>query len=114
MVLTLLFEVVTVVFRYGLGLESSRDTASRVAPWTFGLRIHHSYIGLLIVVLGLLVVPDRLPPAWRAAARWLVPIGLALIASDLIHHFLVLWPIEGSPHFDLVYPESHVAPRQGG
>jgi hypothetical protein len=31
-------------------------------------------------------------------------IGLGLFFSDVIHHFLVLWPIEGNPQFDLWYP----------
>ena len=39
------------------------------------------------------------------AAAWMVIVGLALIKSDLIHHFLVLWPITGRHEFDLVYPE---------
>ena len=40
------------------------------------------------------------------AAVWSVILGLALIKSDLMHHFLVLWPFTGSHDFDLVYPES--------
>ncbi len=27
------------------------------------------------------------------------------VASDIIHHFAVLWLIEGSPEFDLFYPD---------
>jgi hypothetical protein len=28
-----------------------------------------------------------------------------LIFSDLAHHFIVLWPITGSPEFDIIYPD---------
>lgn len=35
---------------------------------------------------------------------WVLRVGAALILSDLAHHFLVLWPIAGDPHFDWVYP----------
>lgn len=43
------------------------------------------------------------------AGRWSVGwicfvVGVGLLSSDLIHHFLVLWPMTGSPDFDLVYP----------
>jgi len=30
-------------------------------------------------------------------------IGLALVLSDHIHHFIVLWYFVGSPQFDLFY-----------
>jgi len=30
-----------------------------------------------------------------------------LFLSDIVHHFLVLWPITGNPEFDLFYPKNH-------
>ena len=42
--LTLLIEAVTCAFRWGLDLQSTRDT-SFLAPLTFGVRIHHGYVG---------------------------------------------------------------------
>ena len=95
--LTVLFEAVTYVFRFGLGLQSTRDTGA-LKHWTFGLRIHHAYIGLLLLPLALLL------PRGHFLRTWGVRVGLALVASDLAHHFLVLWPITGDPAFDLVYP----------
>jgi len=35
---------------------------------------------------------------------WTMVMGLSLFLSDVIHHFLVLWPIVGDPEFHLVYP----------
>ncbi|MGE0384337.1 MAG: hypothetical protein AB7Q97_06360 [Gammaproteobacteria bacterium] len=95
--LGLLFEAATAVARFGLDLHSTRDTAM-LARWTFGLRIHHGYIGLLL-----------LAAATRAGRRprtqaWLARVGGALLLSDLMHHCLVLWPLTGSPQFDLTYP----------
>ena len=98
--LPLIFEGITLLCRYGFRLESTRDTASTVGKLTFGLRIHHGYIGLLILFIFYKWLKDK--PGW---VQWLAPLGFALIFSDLIHHFLVLWPIEGDPHFDFVYPE---------
>ena len=97
---TFVFEAITCVMRFGMRLESTRDTASTVGRLTFGIRIHHSYIGIVVVLI-----------AWRVwsrypkRSRWLMMIGIGLFASDMIHHFLVLWPVTGSPCFDLVYPE---------
>jgi hypothetical protein len=91
----LVVEAATCLFRFGLDLQSTRDTAL-IARLTFGLRIHHGYVGLLLVLLSLLQ-----PGLWRNVA---LMVGLSFIVSDFIHHFLVLWPITGSPQFDLTYP----------
>lgn len=100
--LTALFEAVTVLFRFGFKLESTRDTARLVARWTRGIRIHHGYWGVPLALIGLAIL--ALAGPGTTAAVWLVVLGLALIKSDLIHHFLVLWPVTGSHGFDLVYP----------
>lgn len=94
--LTLFFESVTSFLRFGLGKESTKDTSS-ISRFTFGLRIHHGYIGLVMATLL-----ARRMPLGSPRRIWCIRIGIALVASDLIHHFLVLWPITGNPHFDLV------------
>ncbi len=88
-------EGITIFLRFGLGMQSAQDT-SWMAPFTLGYRIHHGYIGLLLVLIALAVGgPGR---------RLLVLLGVALIVSDLVHHFLVLWPITSSPEFHIRYP----------
>ena len=62
-------------------------------------RRHHGYIGLLAVLIAAGVLRRR-----PLLGRWLLVVGIALVCSDLIHHFLVLWPFVGSPQFHLVYP----------
>jgi len=90
-------EAVTAPFRFGLKMESTRDTASSVGRLTFGLRIHHAYIGVAIAVVALFFR--------RVAVRnLLLIIAIGFVVSDLFHLFLVLWPLTGSPQFDLVYP----------
>jgi len=101
--LTLLFEAVTILFRFGFKVQATRDTARYVARWTRGIRIHHGYWGVPLFIVGLAALIFSVGPV--LAAAWLTIIGLALIKSDLVHHFLVLWPITGSHDFDLVYPE---------
>lgn len=100
--LTVLFELITVLFRFGFKVQATRDTARYVARWTRGIRIHHGYWGVPLFALGVIALGLSVGPV--LAAAWLMILGLALIKSDLIHHFLVLWPITGSHDFDLVYP----------
>jgi len=85
--------------RYGFEMQSTRDTASTIGVLTFGLRIHHGYVGV-VMILSALVTAARWP---RMRPHLLVWGGAALVCSDLIHHFLVLWPIEGSPEFHIWY-----------
>ncbi|MEM9365076.1 MAG: hypothetical protein AAGD07_03700 [Planctomycetota bacterium] len=98
LVATLLLEVITLVARYGLRLDSTRDTASTIGRLTFGLRIHHGYVGaaLLLAAYGLSQTHPR-------GSRLVFIAGASLLASDAVHHFLILWPIEGTPQFDLWY-----------
>jgi hypothetical protein len=95
--LAVVIEAITVALRFGLRLESTRDTASSIGVLTLGLRVHHGYIGVLLLPLGWCF------PAGLRHLLWIIAIGL--IFSDLAHHFLVLWPITGSPQFDFVYPQ---------
>ena len=96
---TTAFEVMTCVLRFGLRLESTRDTASTIGHFTCGLRIHHSYMGAVVMVAAC-AVWDRFP----RTAFWMLAIGLGLFFSDLIHHFLILRWFVGDPQFDLFYP----------
>jgi hypothetical protein len=91
-----MIEAVTVVLRFGLHLQSTRDTGA-IAAYTFGLRIHHGYLGLLLAPIALCF---RQP----AIRNLLLAPAIGLFLSDMLHHFLVLWPLTGSPQFDLVYP----------
>lgn len=98
--LTVLFEAVTCLLRFGLRMESTRDTASTIGRFTCGLRIHHSYVGGVMMLLAAWLWSKYPRLSW-----WMLAIGLGLFFSDLIHHFFVLWPLVGSPQFDLTYPE---------
>jgi hypothetical protein len=94
--LTTIIELVTVVLRFDFGLQSHTST-SWMAPLTLGFRIHHGYYGIAMLIIAARV--------WKRAAlrNALVIVGAALFLSDVIHHFLVLWPITGSPEFYLRY-----------
>ncbi len=99
MLLAVAIESFTMWTRFGLGLQSTRDT-TLVARVSLGIRIHHGYVGLLILFVAWAFF-NRHPGLCKALSM----IALALVFSDLAHHFLVLWPITGDPQFDLVYPK---------
>jgi hypothetical protein len=105
--LTAVMESVTCLLRFGFGMRSTRDTTA-VAEWTGGIRIHHGYVGAAMLVLALASTnSNRCRPSIRrpSVQKWILRrVGGAMVASDLVHHFLVLWPITGDPQFDLVYP----------
>ncbi len=93
-------EIPTALARFGLGLESTRDTAGTVGKLTLGLRIHHGYVGILLLLAG-----------WwlSSSSRYregLLILGGALTLSDAFHHFVLLWLVTGSPQFDFFYPPS--------
>lgn len=95
--LAFIIEALTCFNRFVLGLRA-RDHVELLTMPTFGLRVHHGYLGLaclLIWGLGPLVRrPQRAP--WRPA---LLLLGIGLALSDAVHHLLVLWPLTGSPEF---------------
>jgi hypothetical protein len=92
--LTVIIELITVFFRFALKMKSSEATKA-VAGLTFGLRIHHGYIGLLIMIASAFLSEKYKKYAFIA--------GTAMFLSDLIHHFIVLKLITGSPEFDIFY-----------
>lgn len=95
--LTALLEAITILFRFGLDLQATRDTRA-LSDMTFGLRIHHGYIGIVLILLGYFLCRRYL-----VVRKWMLAIGIALVASDMIHHFVVLWLVVGDPEFHLTY-----------
>ncbi len=93
--LAIIIEVITCIFRFGFELDSTRDTAF-LSKFTFGIRIHHGYIGIVLLAAGLIIKEKTL-------RNTLIIFGIGLFVSDMLHHFAVLWPITGSPHFDIKY-----------
>ncbi len=95
-ILTLLFEAITVILRFGFGLQATQSTAF-IGNITFGIRIHHGYLGVILLLVSLI-------PALPVNVRnILIILGSSLLLSDLIHHFIILWLITGDPHFHLTY-----------
>ena len=96
-IVTILIESVTVIGRFCFNFQSQKNTAF-MAKYTFGYRIHHGYIGLLLIIIYLIFAKT----SWKYI-DWVFIIGFALLFSDLIHHFIVLKLTKGSPEFFIKY-----------
>ncbi len=99
-VITLAVEIITLAGRFLLGVKIFDDTPGKLRELTFGYRLHHSYLGLAGLFAGM--VFSGFAPAW---VGWLYIGGIALLASDLIHHFCVLWPLTGHHEFFISFPD---------
>lgn len=95
---TLIFEIFTVILRFCFGYTADTDLAF-LGFLTGGYRIHHLYVGVVTCAIPFLITIN---PFLNDV---LLVIGTGLIVSDLVHHYLVLWPITGSPEFHIEYPD---------
>ena len=80
LVLTVLLELLTCLGRFGFKM--------RARDWKWPVRIHHGYVGILLILVFAFVRND-----------WLLIIGSALLFSDALHHFVVLRTTVGSSEF---------------
>ncbi len=107
LVAAVLFELVTVGLRFGMGWRSPERTRP-LGRLTRGWRIHHGYPGLLMMPASALPMNALTPAAEPGMFWWLGPallvVGLMLAVSDLIHHAIVLPMFAGSHEFELHYP----------
>jgi len=99
LVLAILIEIPTAIGRFYFGIEATRDTAKSIGKLTLGFRIHHGYLGLILLLIGMMFgKPGR-------DREILISWGGGILLSDLFHHFVVLWAVTGSPQFDFRYPD---------
>jgi len=96
--LTIMFEAATLALRVGAGLQAPMTTAG-LAAFTFGLRIHHGYIGLLLLASAPFL-KSRFPGSYDRLSA----VGVGFILSDAVHHLVALWALTGCPAFDFFYP----------
>ncbi|MFM9963228.1 MAG: hypothetical protein ACKV2Q_18625 [Planctomycetaceae bacterium] len=79
--LTVVMEIATIAMRIAFGQSAAEYIAATEPP--FLMQIHHMFWSLPFVLVGMAVNERRM--SWML---WSVSLGL--IASDLLHHFLVL------------------------
>lgn len=100
LVATIVIELVTIFFRFVLDLQASRDTLKTVGRVTRGIRVHHCYWGAAVVIAAAAGLVAQV----SVLGQWMLVLGVGLVLSDLIHHFLVLQWTVGHHEFHLVYP----------
>ena len=96
LVCTLICELATCVGRFAFKI-SVREKEQAIKKLTFGIRIHHSYVGIgmiLAAAIANLFVSSN--PPWLSL---LGVVGWGLLLSDIIHHFLVLYLVTGNTEF---------------
>lgn len=96
--LTFVFETITLLLRFGLGLEWAKVSQRNVGVMTFGYRIHHSFLGIALALFAFC-----LPAPLSEFKGLALSTGSALFLSDMIHHFLILLPLTGTPQFYFQY-----------
>jgi len=92
--LTAVIELITVFFRFALEMKAG-ETTKVMSALTLGLRIHHGYAGIAVMLASAFIAGRYKRPAFI--------IGASLFLSDLIHHFVVLKLVTGSAEFDIFY-----------
>jgi hypothetical protein len=97
-ILTVIFEVITLIGRFGFGVRAN-ESPSIVQKLTIGYRVHHSYLGILLFPVG------YFSQSVTDSSYLLMAMACALVLSDTIHHFLVLWPYTGDHEFTARYDE---------
>ena len=93
---TLICELATCTGRFALKI-SFKEKEQVIKKLTFGIRIHHSYVGIgmiLAAAIASLFVSGK--PPWLSLLGIL---GWGLLLSDIIHHFLVLYLVTGNTEF---------------
>jgi hypothetical protein len=88
----LAIELLTIVVRFGFKISSKEVYIKIMKKFKFKkfYHIHHLIWGILLAVIFY-------------SNPLLLNIGIGVILSDLIHHFVVLWTVVGSPEFHIVY-----------
>ncbi len=97
-ILTVAIEAVSILLRFGFNLQAEEIT-SFVSYFTYGLRLHHGYFGAIILIVPYFLLKTTY------IRNLLIIAGGALLLSDLVYHFLVVWPVTGSPEFYFIYPQ---------
>ena len=87
-------EVITIIGRFGFNISTKSLWVKVMKHYNrrHWVHVHHVFIGLLVVAIALIVKNNLV-----------LNLGLGVIMSDAIHHFIILWPLIGSPEFHIIY-----------
>ena len=89
-------EIITCIGRFGFDI-SMKEKEGTITKLTFGVRIHHGYVGAFCLISAFVVT--RFKPTRGFITNLLYIGGWALLISDIIHHFIVLYLMVGKTEF---------------
>ena len=95
-VFAMVIEIITCLGRFGFKI-SMKEHESTVKKNTFGVRIHHGYIGAFLLLAAYAMTHLNILKDFDF--RLVYVAGWALLISDIIHHFIVLYLITGKTEF---------------
>jgi len=84
--LAIVIEIMTYILRFGYDLHS-RTIQKK---FKFPVRVHHMYVGAFFAGVGPFYSPQIFQYVHFYGPVYLLDIGLAILLSDVIHHFIVL------------------------
>ena len=103
----MIIEVITLVFRFGFN-RRSRDFYSNSLNRRWGkykFHWHHLFLGLVIVPLSLMFS--------GMFEKFMFNLGLGIVFSDLVHHFIILNIFVGESEFHLFYKNKDFCKEEG-
>jgi hypothetical protein len=103
LVTTLVIEAITIFGRFFFKI-SSKDILTRIMHhygWKKVIHVHHLFFGLLVLALAV-SLDNSLG----------VDLGVGIVLSDIVHHFVTLWLIVGDPEFHLVYKNANMFAKE--
>jgi hypothetical protein len=89
-------EIVTCIGRFGFDI-SMKEKEGAITALIFGVRIHHGYVGAFCLLSAFVITRFKLKGDFNTNLLYIG--GWALLISDIIHHFIVLYLIVGKTEF---------------
>ena len=94
LVVAFFIEIITLFGRFFFRLSSKEIYTSLIKKFglKFFVHFHHSFFGLVFSLVS-----------FHYGLVFWFNFGLAMVLSDLFHHFIILWSIIGNPEFHIIY-----------
>ncbi|MAE49638.1 hypothetical protein CMI48_02305 [Candidatus Pacearchaeota archaeon] len=94
LIIAFFIEAITIFGRFFFKLSSKRIYIKLIKRFEFKffIHFHHLFFGLILSLVS-----------FHYGFVFLFNLGFAMVLSDLVHHFVVLWIIIGNPEFHLIY-----------
>ncbi|MBR9705681.1 hypothetical protein GOV14_01475 [Candidatus Pacearchaeota archaeon] len=90
----ILFELITIFGRFYLKISSKKIYLRLMKKFKLKrfYHFHHLFTGIILAIIF-----------YYLKSSMLFSLGLGIMFSDVIHHFVVLWSVLGHPEFHIVY-----------